>query len=470
MLLNRCVIFTLLALLGTVLDGCAQPAPTSIPATPAFVLTPTSTVSRVRGDTAGTPTSMSGSTPTSSGTPAPDESPPLLTLSAAEVQGLTHPGIRSAIADLQQRVGEVPELSQILRAEEVTWSDSSLGCPEPELIYVQVLSAGIWLVLSYRGQEFDYRVTDTHSLLCTQAQQQEPLERQPLTGIWSRLAPLPTPRSEVASAELNGKIYVFGGFGPGATSNEEYDPTADTWRKRAPIPRGVDHAAAVSTGGTIYLIGGFDGRFGPVNTVWAYDPETDTWAQKADLPTSRGALGAVAVDGKIYAIGGSGAGGDVGTTEQYDPATDAWLSRSSMPTPRGHIGIALVEGKIYVSGGRLGSFAKNLSGNEVYDPTTDTWLKKASLPTPRSGIAAAAVHGRIYVFGGEETGGTFDTNERYSPRADSWGNMPPVPTARHGLGAVALDDRIYTLAGGPTPGGSSSSLNEVFIVLGETNP
>ena len=374
-----------------------------------------------------------GPTPTSSGTPALDESPPPLTLSAAEVQGLTHPGIRSAIADLQQRVGEEPDLIQILRAEQVTWSDSSLGCPAPGMLYAQVLSAGLWLVLSYQGQEFDYRVTDVQGSLCTQTQQQEPLEQQPLAGIWSRLAPLPTPRSEVAAAALNGRIYVFGGFGPGAISNEEYESIADTWRKRAPIPQGVDHAAAVTLGGTIYLIGGFDGRFGPVNTVWAYDPETDSWAKKADLPTPRGALGAVAVDGKIYAIGGSGVGGDVGTTEQYDPVTDAWLSRSPMPTPRDHIAIAVVEGKIYVAGGRLGSFARNRSENEEYDPRTDTWVKKAPIPAARNGIAAAAVHGRIHVFEGEEVEGTFDTNERYSPGADSGKLCPRCPRPGAGL-------------------------------------
>ncbi len=474
--MNRCLIFGLLTLIATMGAGCAQPPPTpvSIPpdtATPALALKPTPT---------GTPISMPRSTPTSPGTPTPamissptptpEEFPATATLSAAEARGLTHPGIRSAVADLMRRAGEELNLIQIVQAEQVTWSDSSLGCPEPGMLYSQVLSLGIWLVLSYQGLEFDYRVTDIHSLLCTQDQQQEPLSQRPLAGVWSRLASLPTPRSEVAAAELNGIVYVFGGFGPGATTNEEYDPTTDAWRQRSPIPSGVDHAAAATIGGKIYLIGGFDGRFGPVNTVWAYDPQTDTWAQKTDMPTPRGALGAAVVDGKIYAIGGRGVGGDVGTTEEYDPATDAWLPRSPMPSPRDHMAISVVEGKIYVAGGRLGSFAINHSGNEEYDPTTDTWVKKAPLPTARSGITAAAVHGRIYVVGGEEVEGTFDANERYNPGTDSWETMPPLPTARHGLGAVALGDRIYALAGGSKPGGSSSAMNEVFIVLRETTP
>ena len=93
------------------------------------------------------------------------------------------------------------------------------------------------MVLSYQRQVFDYRVTGNHGALCTQAKQQEPLERRQLAGIWSTLAPMPTARSEVAAAELNGKIYVFGGFGAGANMNEEYDPQANSWRHRAPIPQ-----------------------------------------------------------------------------------------------------------------------------------------------------------------------------------------------------------------------------------------
>ena len=227
-----------------------------------------------------------------------------MTLTASEIQGLTHLGISSAIADLSQRIGSEVDTIKVLTAQKVTWPDASLGCPEPGFSYAQVLTPGILLVLSYQEKKFDYRITDFHGLLCEQAQQSQEIEGEKLEGIWSRVADLPTARSEVTAAELNGKIFVFGGFGSGATANEEYDPATDTWRQRAPIPLGVDHAAAVAVGGNIYLIGGFDGRWGPLNNVWAYDPETDAWTAKASLPTPRGALGAALVDGKIYAIGG----------------------------------------------------------------------------------------------------------------------------------------------------------------------
>ena len=433
-------------------------------------------------DVATTPTQASiADTPSARSTSGPRQPVSALTLSAAEFQGITHAGIAAAVEDLSGRIDGDLVRAQITRAEEVTWRDASLGCPVPDKFYAQVQTPGIWLilsnvadrhrpslqVLSNRGQDYDYRIAESQTLLCTQDQTIEPSEREPIEGLWTRLASMRTARSEVAAAELNGKIYVLGGFGRGATANEEYDPVANRWRSRAPIPRGVDHAAAVALEGLIYLIGGFDGRFRAVDTVLAYDPSTDSWTAKAELPTPRGALGAVAVNGKIYAIGGRASGGDVGTTEEYNPATDTWHSRSPMPTPRDHIAIAVVDDRVYIIGGRLGTFARNLDATEEYDPKTDTWTKKAPIPVSRSGIAAAAVGGRIYVFGGESDRGTFHENERYDPNADSWTNAEPLPTARHGLGAVAIGNRIYVLAGGPTPGGSQSALNEVFIVLAD---
>ena len=136
-----------------------------------------------------------------------------------------------------------------------------------------------------------------------------------------------------------------------------------------------------------------------------------------------------------------------------------------MPTPRDHLAVSVVAGKINVIGGRLGSYDRNLEANEVYDPSMDSWSTQAPLPTVRSGIASATVDHKVFVLGGESTQRAFYENESYDPLLDTWETMPQLPTARHGLGAVAIGNRIYVLAGGPTPGGSASSRNELFIVL-----
>jgi N-acetylneuraminic acid mutarotase len=84
------------------------------------------------------------------------------------------------------------------------------------------------------------------------------------------------------------------------------------------------------------------------------------------------------------------------------------------------------------------------------------------MPTARSGIAAAVLEGGILVFGGEAPSGTFDEVEAYHPEPDRWTQYAPMPTARHGLGAAVLGERVYVISGGPTPGGSASSVNEIF--------
>ena len=46
---------------------------------------------------------------------------------------------------------------------------------------------------------------------------------------------MPTIRTELAVAELDGQIYVAGGLG-GLTAFEAYDPKTDTWTARAALP------------------------------------------------------------------------------------------------------------------------------------------------------------------------------------------------------------------------------------------
>jgi N-acetylneuraminic acid mutarotase len=292
------------------------------------------------------------------------------------------------------------------------------------------------------------------------------VQLRPGQGRWLTRAPILTPRSEVAVAEVNGKVYVLGGFGaPGQHINEEYDPQTDRWRSRAALPRPLNHAGAAGIGGKLYLIGGFDGNSGrAVADTYEYDPQTDRWRALAAMPTPRGALGVAVLDGKIYAVGGRNDSGDVGANEVYDPATNSWRRLADMPTPRDHLAVAALGGKVYAIGGRFETFARNTGANEVYDPRTDSWQRRSPLPTARSGIAAAVLAGHVLVFGGEATSGTFRENEAYNPATDSWVALAPMPTARHGIGAAVVNGVVYIPSGGPTPGGSQTPVHEAFTL------
>jgi hypothetical protein len=76
------------------------------------------------------------------------------------------------------------------------------------------------------------------------------------TGRWSAGAPMPSSRTEVAVAEVGGRIYVVGGFG-GERELEIYDPAAERWSRGAAIPRALHHAAAVGLQGKLYVVGGY---------------------------------------------------------------------------------------------------------------------------------------------------------------------------------------------------------------------
>jgi hypothetical protein len=64
---------------------------------------------------------------------------------------------------------------KIVRAESVVWSDGSLGCPEPGMMYTQVLVNGYWVVIEAAGKTYDYRVGSGGSFrLCPPGQGQPP--------------------------------------------------------------------------------------------------------------------------------------------------------------------------------------------------------------------------------------------------------------------------------------------------------
>ena len=63
--------------------------------------------------------------------------------------------------------GMAPAEISVLRAEVVTWPDGGLGCPEPGVMYAQVLVAGYWVVVNAGDRSYDLRASlDTQFKLC----------------------------------------------------------------------------------------------------------------------------------------------------------------------------------------------------------------------------------------------------------------------------------------------------------------
>ena len=322
----------------------------------------------------------------------------------------------------------------------------------------------------------------------------------PAPGRWGRLAPLPKPSEEFTFADVNGRIYLFGGLPVGNTAPpglvQEYDPAVNKWTQKKNTPVPFHHAAAASFSGKVYLFGGQGQLQGtgsyqvPLNNAWEYDPVVDSWKALAPMPTARTAAAAAQVGGKIYVFGGASVHPgqtlvaltpttphrSLDTVEVYDPATNKWEARTAAPTARNHAAIGVVNGKIYIIGGRVGSALVTTGSNtnvvEVYDPATDTWgAAGLRMPTARSGMGWAVYNNRIYIAGGEiydhHVFAAIRAVEAYDPATNTWTSLPTMLTARHGVNAAAIGNRLYVIGGhiqgGGTGGeGAHADYNEVY--------
>jgi hypothetical protein len=61
------------------------------------------------------------------------------------------------VADAAARLGVDPSVVTIVSAHAETFSDGSLGCPQPGMMYTQALVDGYQVVVEANGTQLDYR-------------------------------------------------------------------------------------------------------------------------------------------------------------------------------------------------------------------------------------------------------------------------------------------------------------------------
>lgn len=87
----------------------------------------------------------------------PTSTPP----STSPTDGATMGDVDQAMIDAlmeqaAQETGTSADEIEVVRAEAVTWSDGSIGCPEEGMGYTQALVAGYRVVLDVAGEEIHY--------------------------------------------------------------------------------------------------------------------------------------------------------------------------------------------------------------------------------------------------------------------------------------------------------------------------
>ncbi|MBN2394007.1 MAG: hypothetical protein JXR84_24955 [Anaerolineae bacterium] len=139
-------------LVAVLLAACGQPAADS--------------------DTMPTATAFPTATPTVSPLPTAPISP----ISPLPVPQLEPDAISQELSELRVQVAEQLGLSDKaltpISTEQVTWPDASLGCPQPDMAYAQVLTPG-WRVVfvDVEGQEYNVHTTENREqfVICEQS-------------------------------------------------------------------------------------------------------------------------------------------------------------------------------------------------------------------------------------------------------------------------------------------------------------
>lgn len=136
-------------------DDAAAPADDPAPTTRPGPTTPTGPTTPAEPSTG--PTTEPSTEPSSGATtgPAPSASIP----SGGDALGPTAQQLVDvAIADLVERFDLDPTSTtiEVVSVDEVTWRDASLGCPEKDMQYAQVLTPGTRIILRHEGETFEY--------------------------------------------------------------------------------------------------------------------------------------------------------------------------------------------------------------------------------------------------------------------------------------------------------------------------
>ena len=130
----------------------------------------------------------------------------------------------------------------------------------------------------------------------------------PRANRWTIQSPMPTSRHHAASAVVGENVYVIGGrlnsSYEGTDIVEKYNPISDEWTTDLePMPSKRSGIGAATINGSIQVLGG-ERRQGTFDNNEGYDLSTSTWTMETPMPTARHGLGVTSIGDKIYVIGG----------------------------------------------------------------------------------------------------------------------------------------------------------------------
>ena len=93
-------------------------------------------------------------------TATPDATTPLVSITPvpADVSGVPQGILDAVLEDAAARTGVAAGDITVLEAKAVTWPNGALGCPQPGMMYTEMIVPGYRVIVQAGGEELDYRV------------------------------------------------------------------------------------------------------------------------------------------------------------------------------------------------------------------------------------------------------------------------------------------------------------------------
>lgn len=232
--------------------------------------------------------------------------------------------------------------------------------------------------------------------------------------------------------------------------------------------------AATELNGSVYMTGGWNGEATQLNLVETYDGNTVRLAPPMQIARSQHS--AISADGKVWVMGGWRAnGGLVSEIEVFDLTLRQWQIVGRIPTPRREPAAAKLGRSIVVAGGFNGIHDGDLDGYsdvvEAFDLDTRQWRTLARLNIPRRGLSMVTIAEQLYVIGGynpadSDAAGFLSTIERYDAAQDRWQTLPWRIAARTWLAAEAFEGDLI-IAGGYDRTGPLALVERIHLQTGK---
>ncbi|CAH8570472.1 unnamed protein product [Heterobilharzia americana] len=171
---------------------------------------------------------------------------------------------------------------------------------------------------------------------------------------WYEISCMYEKRYYVSVVYSNNHIYALGGHNGEnqgrLDSAERYILNENLWQSITSMNRVRSDAAAAELNGKVYVAGGFEGRHYH-DSVEYYEPVTNQWTLINRMNSPRGGISLIQHNGYLYAIGGNDGNNRLKSIEQYNPNDNKWEIVGQMNRCKSNLSSTVVNDEIYIFGG-----------------------------------------------------------------------------------------------------------------------